>query len=89
MPKYVAIFVVLALAAGGFYFFGVYQNKTELAKPQPVTQQAVATNEKIPTPTPTIDLSNDSIDTDITALDRDLQNLQNEDASFSTQLKSL
>jgi hypothetical protein len=87
MPKYLLVIVVLALVLGGFYFFLFPKTQTELIQPQvSQKQQQIANNEV--KPTPTLDTSDKSINDDLTALDKDILNLQNSDASFSDQLKN-
>lgn len=99
MPKYLLlVLLVVILLAGGYVVLG--SKISSLPQPFRLPGQAVQnstlsqdqvsrTTQPTSFPTPTLSTSDQDLDTDLTALERDLSELDSNDTSFVNELKGL
>lgn len=84
MAKIVALILILLASIGGGVYYMNTQNKPAPVKPVSTQSAEVAKNVS-----PTPNVSDDAIDSDITALDRDLSGLNESDKALTQEIEGL
>lgn len=88
MEKIIVLLLALLASVGGGTYYVMNQNKPTVTKP--ISLESVTTNKTTSSTSGTIQsISDESIDSDVTALDKDLSSLEQSDKELTKEVEGL